>query len=312
MLIRLFKLNQKIVNALAIVLLLLLWIPSFLMDSEAPNLFITGLRWLDNLFLIVLIGCQAIYLNFIVSEYKLVKENSHLTSLIYIVLNSCFLWLLELNLVLFANIFLLMAFHQLLRIYNAKDDYSISFNAGLLIGLAGMIYAPLFVYFILVWIVLIYAGTPSWRNFIISLLGLCVPLIYFVAYHLIWDDLLTIDVGSYFIRLFDVGWQNFNLYNQLFLVVLLIVCCFAFLNLFTTIGRSVVKTSRMLVMVLLMVVLGVATMFLNQYDFSASLLVLSIPLAVIIANFFQNMKKMWLAEFLFSCMLLSIILGYFS
>jgi len=312
MLIRVFKSNQKIINVLTVLLLLLLWIPAFFSNTVSLGIVSTGLRWLDLFLMMCLVMCQAVYLNFVMSTYKLVKDNSHLTSLIYAILNSCFLWFFEFNVVVLSNTVVLLALHQLFRVYGTKNQFSISFGAGFLLGIAGLIYTPMFIYFILVWIFLVYTTTPSWRDFIVPLIGFCTPLVYSIVYKFISGDLSTLNVNDYLNQTFIVSWESFTPSNWFFFIGLLIVLGLALFNLFVTISKSGVKTSRLLVMVLLMFVLGFGSLFLNRYDFLATFLVLSIPMAIIIANFFQNMKKVWLAEILFFYLLVTMVLGYFS
>ena len=99
MLVGIFKSNQKVVNGLVILLTFLLWLPSFFIEKTglATIFFSTGFIWLDNSIAIILISAQAIYLNVSVNEYKLVENNSHLTSLLFVVFNNCFLTFLNLN-----------------------------------------------------------------------------------------------------------------------------------------------------------------------------------------------------------------------
>jgi hypothetical protein len=312
MLIGVFKSNQKIINGVTVLLLSLLWIPAFFLDADLYGFSLTGLRWMDLVLMIFILACQAIYLNYLVSEYKLVKDNCHLTSLVFVILNSCYILMFEFNLVVLANTITLLAMHQLLRMYGTKNNFSLSFGAGLLIGIVGLIYPPLFIYFILLWVFLVYTTTPTWRDFIVSLLGFSVPLVYYIVYEFVLGDLSTITLENNLNKIFIVNWMNLNISNKLFLTGLFFVLIFSLLNLVVTIGNSGVKISRLLVMVVLMFVLGLGSLFLNQFDFLASFLIVSIPLAIIIANFFQNMKKVWLAEILFSFLLVTIIIGYFS
>ena len=285
MLIKVFKSNQKIINVLTVLLLLLLWIPAFFSNTVSLGLVSTGLRWLDLFLMMCLVICQAVYLNFVVSTYKLVKDNSHLTSLIYAILNSCFLWFFELNVVVLSNTVVLLVLYQLFRLYGIKNQFSISFGVGLLLGIAGLIYTPMFIYFILVWVFLAYTSTPSWRDFMVPLIGFCTPLVYYLVYKFIFDDLSTLSINEYLNQTFIVSWESFNSSNWFFFIGLLIVLVLALFNLFVT-SRSGVKTSRLLVMVLLMFILGLGSLFLNRYDFLATFLVISIPVAIIIANFF--------------------------
>ena len=145
----------------------------------------------------------------------------------------------------------------------------------------------------------------------VPLIGFCTPLVYYLVYKFIFDDLSTLSINEYLNQTFIVSWESFNSSNWFFFIGLLIVLVLALFNLFVT-SRSGVKTSRLLVMVLLMFILGLGSLFLNRYDFLATFLVISIPVAIIIANFFQNMKKVWLAEILFLYLLVTMVMGYFS
>ena len=151
MLIGVFKSNQKIVNVLVMLLAIILWLPSFFIgeDLSSLSLISTKIKWLDTFISLFLVVGQAIYLNFIVNEFKLIQQNSHLTSLFLVVLNSSCLWLLDLNEVVIANTFLLIAFHQVLRLYDANSKLALLFNAGFLIAVASLIYLPNIFYFAL-------------------------------------------------------------------------------------------------------------------------------------------------------------------
>ena len=76
MLVGIFKSNQKIINILIIVLVMILWAPSFwakeLINSDYNSLFyilkdINNIKWLRFLVVVFLICVQGMYLNFIVN-----------------------------------------------------------------------------------------------------------------------------------------------------------------------------------------------------------------------------------------------------
>ena len=311
MLISVFKSNQKLVNALIVVVAIVLWLPAFFVEINT-DLTSTNIKWLDVIISIFLIGFQAIYLNIIVNEYKLIKENSHLTGLMLLVINSCCLLFLNLNQVIISNTFIIIAFHQLLRMYNSRNSYGVLFNSGLLIGLATLIYPQSIVFMILLWITLIYTTTAQWRDFIISGIGLAVPIIYFVSYRFVFADLSEFNFNDYIEPLFNFNWTDITLSIKSLFILLVAVSILSFLSLLTTFSRSVVKVKKMLVIVILMFILGLTTLFLNGFDYLATFIIVSIPLAIIFANFFQNLKKPWMAELFFLCLVGSIILSYFS
>ena len=314
MLIGIFKSNQKIVNVLTLLMVVAFWLPTLFVDSgyKLTNVLFSIHKWIDVTLSVLLITIQSVYLNRIVNEYKLTKNNSHLTSLIFLVLNCCFVFLLNFNQLIVANTFIIMAVHRLLKMYNVKSSFALLFNSGLLISIASIIYFPCVIYFVLMWIVLIYITTPVWRDFIISLLGFSLPFIYFVTYKYVFGSLDDLMVSDYLVNIFNVHFSQLSLFQKILSIFIVLIGLFAFAGLLQTLGKSVVRVRKMLIVVFLMFLLGIATLFLNQYDYMATFVMVSIPLSVIIANYFLNLKKQWFAELVFLCLMITIILSYFS
>jgi hypothetical protein len=230
-----------------------------------------GIKWLDISIAILIVTGQSIYLNVIVSQYKLLKENSHLTSLIFILLNSCFLLILNLNLIVIANTFILMTFHQILKMYNLKNSYALLFNASLLIALATLVYFPNILFFILLWIALIYNTTPNWRDFIISLLGLSIPLLYFATYKFVFSGTPSYNIDDYLINIYNVHWNGISFLSKIFFWILCLISVMSFVSLFSSLNKFVVKVRKSLIIVALMVIVGIGTLILNQfYTFSSN------------------------------------------
>ena len=196
--------------------------------------------------------------------------------------------------------------------YGSENNFSFSFSAGFLIGFAGLIYTPMFIYFILLWAFLVYTTTPSWRDFIVSTFGFCTPLTYYLVYEFVFADLSSIRIDDFLNQVFVVRGDELTVVNYLFLFGLILILMASVFNLFITLGRSGVKARRLLVMIFMMLILGLISLFVNRFDFLATFLVVSIPSAIIIANFFQNIKKIWLAETMFLYLIVTMIWGYFS
>jgi hypothetical protein len=314
MLVNIFKSNQKLVNILAVICTIILWTPTFFIDYEfeISTSFSTDIKWLDISICIFLISFQSIYLNYIVNEHKLVNNNSHLTSLMLLIFNSGCILFLNINQVIIANTFVIIAFHQLLKLYNSKKSFAILFNTSLLISIASIIYFPSATYFVLIWIVLIYTTTPKWRDFIISLIGFSIPITYFVTYKILFDDIDSLLFKEYFSPVFNIQFNQLSFLHQSFFFLFGLISLLAFIKLSSTIRNSVVRVRKMLIVVFLMLVIGMTTLLLNSFDFLATFLLISIPIAIITAIFFQNMKKLWIAELLFLCLISGVFLGYFS
>jgi hypothetical protein len=314
MLIGVFKSNQKLVNVVTLLLTIVLWLPVFFIDSkiESFSTITTGFKWLDVIIGILIITGQSIYLNVVVGQYKLIKDNSHLTSLMFVLLNSCFLYLLNLNQIIIANTFIIIAFHQILKLYNVKNSYALMFNASLLIAIATLVYFPNILYFLLLWVALIYNTTPKWRDFVISLIGLSIPILYFATYKFVFSNTLNYSIDNYLINIYNAYWSDFQISSKIFFLILCLIVIMSFVSIFSSLNRSVLRVRKSLIIVVLMAVIGLSTLVLNQFDYIATLLVVSIPFSITVAIFFQELRKKWIAEILFLIFIGSLFFGYFS
>ena len=321
MFIQLFKSNQRIVNVLIVLLTIMLWIPSFYSDSQVVVgkyslfLFLEGLlalKWVNFAVSILLVCTQAIYLNAIVNRFKLIKDNTHLIALIYVILNGASLSFLIISPVLLTNWLVLLVLHQLLSAYNLKQAYSLSFNASLLIGFAGLIYFPAIVLLPVLWFALGYLKTANWREFVISFLGFIVPAVYGLVFYFISNQLpdfkLSYLVQNYFVSNF----KDWYLSNYSYFWIVSLITLFALLFFTVSMNRSIVKIRKSMVLVFLMLIACAATVFLNKSDYLSSYIILTVPLAIILANFFNELKRKWLSELVFLSIICAIIVGYFS
>ncbi len=307
MLVSIFKSNQRIVNVFTIVLITVLCFVA--LNDKENDFFLWGNRWIDIIFVVLLLGLQSVWLNRIVNRNKLIDKNSYLTSLFIVILNAITFAFQSFQLILVANIFLIAALDQLFKLYNLKVKISVVFNTSLLLGVATILYHPYVVYILFAWIVLIYISTPNWRDFMVSLLGFLLPIVYLLAYFYVFE---TIDSFS---------WANFSSNNtltikQTSLSVLAtiggIMVIFSLFVLTQIMAKSIVRVRKLLWVVVLFVMFGVITYFINNNNVVSTLLTLSIPFAIIFAAFIDKLRKNWLAEIILLAILANIIWVYFS
>ena len=305
MLISIFKSNQRITNVFTIVITSILWICAF----YGKEGFIIN-KWIDGFLAISLIVVQSIWINRIVNQNKLIERSSYITSLIFVVLYGVVFFVKDYHLILVANLFIIGAFDQLLRLYNLKNKIDILFNASLLVGVASIFYFPYMVYFIFIWVVLVYISTPIWRDFIVPLLGFLIPPLYVVVYYFVFKDLKQLDWKNEFIEVSGIGLIPVSVKTML--ISLAVVTALSIYMLLQIISKSVVRVKKMLWVVILMSLFGLATYILNGQSFISSIISTTIPLAIIIAAFCEKLRKLWLAEIIFSLLLANLIWTYFS
>lgn len=321
MIVKIFKTNQIIANIFIVLLSVLLWIPAYYIDVELNfenhslfNLFgkwFVEYRWLNVLFTSLLIGFQAVFLNFIINQEKLIKGNTHLIGLFYVVLNGAFALLFTINPVIITNTFLITMLFLMFKQYSRSDVKSPLFNVSFLLSLATLFYTPIFCLFPLIWIVLSYVRTPSFRDYFISLIGFLLPFVYLISYLYITDELYQSNIIDwiYYPAIFSQ-----NVLNQPFLYYVLVLFGFVVLSgasLILQLSRDVVKDRKLFVVLILLTIFIVVTVLFNTNDYISLYILLTIPISVVLANYFNKLKKEWLAEVFFIVLVLGILAGYF-
>ena len=319
MLLQIFKSNQSIVGLIVVLLTVLLWIPGFFVSQEMIlNIevvkfngfdFLFEPRWFNVVLTSLLIGGQAIFLNYIINSHKVLKSKTFLVALFYVLINGSAFVLFSLNLILVVNTFILLMLHQLFMLYNSVQANARLFNLGFFVGVVAVLYNPLIILFPLVIFSITYVRTPKGKDFLILIIGLLVPFIYWSAYLYLTNQLIT-TIDNYLLFHQDTVEKGIIL-NSYFLYGLGLLTLAAIFNLLTTLGRKVVKTRKLLIIVLLLLLVSSATYFYNTQNFRVTYLLLGIPVAIILAHFFLNMKRKMLAELIFVMLIVGLVLDYF-
>lgn len=318
MLLEIFKSNKSIVGVLVVISSITLWVPGFFTVSGASiNISSIGMgsvnflfepKWLNIILTSILIGGQALYLNYIINTHKLLKTTSHLVALFFVLLSGSGLFDFSLNVIIVANSFVLLAFGQLFRLYNLPEATSTLFNLGLYVGLATLIYSPLIVLFPLALFTLSYVRSPKGRDFIVVLIGFALPLLYWGTYLFLTDGLFGFIENSV---LFPKGEaSNSLMVSYYFVYTIGAISLLSFFYLIVSMGRNVVKTRKLSVVVILLLLSCLSTILLNQH-YILTFLILVIPLTVLISNFVENIKKRWQRELIFLVLIAALILDYF-
>lgn len=317
MIVKIFKTNQIVANIFIVLLAVLLLVPGYFAVIELNlanySLFNFGIknRIFNVLLTSLLIGFEGVFLNFIINQEKLIKGNTHLIGLFYVVLNSAVVILFSINPIIISNAFIITILFLFFKWYSLNNAKALLFNTGLLLGISVLIYAPLFCLFPLIWIVLSYIRTPNFRDFFVSLFGFLLPFIYLFAYLYLNDKLYHSNYIDwiYYPSVFLI--QIINKPYIYYLVMLVGFVLLAFLSMFFQLGRDVIKDRKLFIVLILLSLFLIATLIFNREDYNSLYILLTIPFSVFLANYFNKLKKEWLAEVFFTILLLGILGSYF-
>ncbi|MGE0561399.1 MAG: DUF6427 family protein [Flavobacteriales bacterium] len=321
MIVKIFKTNQIIANIFIVLLSVLLWIPGYYNHVELNfenhslfNLFgkwFVEHRWINVLFTSFLIGFQAVFLNFIINQEKLIKGNTHLVGLFYVVLNGALALLFTINPIIIVNTFLITILFLMFKLYSQSEAKALLFNTCFLLSIGTLFYMPLFCLLPLIWIVLSYVRTPGYRDYFISLIGFLLPFLYLTTYLYITDGLYKSNIIDwiYYLSIFPK-----LLLNQPYFYYISVLTGFVILSgasLVSQLSREVVKDRKLFIVLILMTIFIASTVLFNTSDYISLYILLTIPFSVVLANYFYKLKKEWLAEVFFILLVLGILASYF-
>lgn len=272
--------------------------------------------WLGMLVALIFIVAEAFLINYIVNENEVMTKQSYLPALFYLLMMSNNNAMLAFHPLIPANLFMLFALNKLLSSYRQDIAFSQSFDAGLLISISTLFYFPYIVFFPLLGVGLIIFRPFNWREWLISFFGTLIPYLFTITIYFLTDflDYLLYDKMFYpivreqpvmelpasFYLLMGLGWG---------------ILLLAFGKLLSKMSGGSQKTKKGLLLFLWFFILGGLSVLIAPEISTKYFSALAIPASVFYAFFFLNMKKDWLAEFLFllffGCMLFNLVKHYF-
>ncbi len=324
MLIGKFKTNHPFLYAVLLLLAILLWMDGFIFYRDTPTLFeetaplysLLGAFFsyypflgITASFLFMII--QAFLFNKVITEKNLVDRNSQLPALLFMVLMSSSFSLFGIHPVWFANLFLILALDKIFDVFTEEEVYLEIFNVGFLVSFASLFYLPaLFFILLLVASLLIYFFVNI-RALLASIMGLITPYIFVVLYYY-WFDMLEEKAAE--IVVFAQPLDLLSFQPEPFAWVSIII--FGFVGLvsvfkiyFGTLPDKPVRIRRRYKLLLVYLIVALLSVAFSGNHIHIHHGVIMVPLAGIIAGFFQENKKMFWSELFFSLILLLILVG---
>jgi hypothetical protein len=257
------------------------------------------------------LSCFAmLLLNFIISKNSLSKTNT-----LEVPLYSCFLLLIPESTAYFdvvvANVLLLLGVRRIISLRSQKQIKHKLFDAALCIALASLCYTWAVLYFLVVFLAVSLHTENKIRHWLIPIVG-CMT-VYIIAYcvcFVIDYELFEYMFNQYQIHL-DFGHYNTSRFKISITVILLLgfwASWFYFSSI--TQRKKSVRPAYYITIALAVIALFINGLTLQKNG--AALLFLFAPLAIILANYIEELKKGWLKESILGvCLVLPFVLLFF-
>ncbi len=256
---------------------------------------------------------QIMYFNYVMSAREVFPERSFWPGLLYALFLNLSFDCTTLSPVLMATTFLLLAFGTLIRQLERRGATDEVFEAGFYIGIAALFYLPSALFILWLSVALLAFTGATFRQHSLSLFGFFFPVFLLLLYYYFnnsLDDLNRNLLASVF-RVRQYGLSDFRaLFVSLLVPITLAVL--GFLRLVNPRTRYVNFQQRCQQIMLFWAITAVVTIVLMP--FLAPMLFLSFvpPMAFFAVIFFQNARKMWLAELSFTVVLGLMLLVFYQ
>jgi hypothetical protein len=315
MLLKLFKGNQPALIIIIPLLMVLLWIKSFIAPFEIKLNFDSGEMplWhfvnvhtaeyevIRKIIALVLLIIDSLWLTRINTKFILVQPRTYLPALFFGFFCSGMIFLQDLNPAIFAVSFFIPAIEKMFGSYKEEELSYKYFEAAMLISAGSMFYSRAALLMIILWTTLTILRTPTWREWALSVTGFVLPYIFLIL--ILY--MLNMNIKDYFSNIisnfrFTRGVDFFNLFSIIsysFILFLVLIASFQMIRIYQGLKIYARIYYRVLFwMFVLILVFGIA--FYNQ---SAELLYfLAIPVSYILTFYFYSLKLDWLGEILFT------------
>jgi len=306
-----------------IVLALGLWFPAIFSSVSEPMVWQTPYAdlythfvfpgWLGLVLGFLLFLIPALWMNKVGISTTLISKNTYLTALLFLIFAGQSPGLLTLNPFLVTAFLLILFLERVYRLQKHPHPIVIAFDAGLLLGIGVLLFPPLIILFVFIWLSLIAYRVGTWRAYLVSLLGTMTPYLIVLSLRFLMDrplDPLRDIMGNFSFHpvvLFSGSW--FNMAVVALLGILVVVAVFYMIS---TMGQKKIAF-RQHALTTLWAFFLILMLILIFNKNRQVLLLMAGPASLLLAAFLDQLKhQKWMNRLLWLVLVLVLINQYYS
>jgi hypothetical protein len=257
----------------------------------------------------ILVVLQAWMVNHLVVKHSILLKDSFLPALLFVLLNSFYPQQMFLNPQLIANLFIILMFQRLCNLYESEKPLYIVLDSGLYLGMAVLFNYDTLIYLPFILISVILMTYFNIRFILASFFGLILPIyllgvLFFMMDNL--NDLIIIinnSLNRNYLNSISINW------NKIIPWFLITVIVFASgISLQLNYFKNKVKTRRILITLVLYIVISVLLTLIEDHNVVFAVCYLSVPVSIIMANYFMSKRLIILKEILFFSLVVAAVL----
>lgn len=320
--IRLYK-TGYIFHAVSIIIIaILIWLPSILsrqtvvIDNSLPPLytlyfFIFGSSYLVNLIIsLLLVVFSGLIINQIIIANDISGKTTMLGMFFFVLLNISMVSFVVMNPFLWTSFFLMLMLNELFKLPKTEISIPVIFNASLYLGLASLFYYPVLIIIFVIWVSLMIFRINSWREYVIVLLGVSLPLFFTFIWYYLNDtqELFFSTIRSSFN--FDFTILSIPVFDLVIVILLLGLILPSILKLAgSMMDKSIILRQKLTVTIWLYVVSFIILLLFEKQSNTG--LLLSIPTTIILTNYSLGIRRLKWLDMYVSLIFILIVVNHY-
>ena len=237
----------------------------------------------------ILLYTQAITLNALVNQHRLMQKPNYLTGMAYLLITSLFAEWNIISAPLIINSFIIWVWSRMSKLYNEPSPKTSLFNIGMAIGISSFFYFPVISFSALVVVGLLITRPFKLPEWVVALLGLASPFYFLAAYVYItdkWQGYHFPGVAVTFPRFIESRWALAAIFIVLF------ISSTGFVYVQKNFRRQLVQARKSWNLIFLYLLIALFIPFINASHSFVYWILSAVPIAVIAgAGFLYPQKK---------------------
>jgi len=233
-------------------------------------------------------------LNFLVNKNKLSRKNGY-EILIYSLLLAMLPISMQFMNIVFANFFILLALRRIISLRSNIFIKKKLFDAAFWIGIAALFYFWAILFFVIIIFALIFHSINNFKNWIIPFIGIIAVCILTVSYTILVDN--SFGMLSDYLEVISFDFTNYSEFNFIYVVsVLGLLGLLALLFYILKINQRPKAQRASHVLITAAFFIGLIIILIAPKKNGSEFIFIFSPLAIIMSNYLESIKRRWLAE----------------
>ena len=256
----------------------------------------------------IFVLANALLINWIFNTNQFFEKNTYMPALLYVVLMSFYHSFYCIDGLLIAHTFLILFLAQMYKLVHNQDGRKVVFNGALLAGIALTFHPPMLVFVPLFALMILIIHPFVFREMLLFLTGLLIPLIYAVLFYIYSGHTLDFQLIKQAPN-YEKKQLDFVVSASLFLLLFL----FSLIGIAKKMQKSSIRLKKLVRILWLYVLISVILGAWDYYTYSQieRFSILMIPLSFFLTYSFTNKKNESISMFLFYLTLAYSFVNFF-